>query len=143
SDEELLLRASADRHGFPYDPDAVLIPELFSIGPARQSPIGFIKAFRDLVTTKRITLRQLARRIEGGHRLVLGSPAEQILDWWRAGVVDGYTVQPPTLPGDLRIFVQEVVPLLRAAGAFPSGYPESTVRARFGLPDPVAAPSVR
>ncbi|GGK99515.1 hypothetical protein [Nocardia jinanensis] len=63
--------------------------------------------------------------------------AEQILDWWRDGVVDGYTIQPPTLPHDLRTFVREVIPLLRAAAALSAGYPESTVRQRFALPEPL------
>nr|WP_040707645.1 hypothetical protein [Nocardia takedensis] len=136
-DEESLLREFAAAHGLPADPDAVLTVDRFPVDPDRQQPVGFARSLHEVVATERITLRQLARRVEGGHRLVLGTPAEvaeQILDWWRAGVVDGFTVQPPSLPGDLRVFVDEVIPLLRAAGAFPSTYTESTVRARFGLP---------
>ncbi|MFC8527407.1 NtaA/DmoA family FMN-dependent monooxygenase [Nocardia sp. NPDC057227] len=138
--EESFLRAFADRYGIPFDPDAVLIPELFLADDDQQSPVGFTRSLHDLVASERITLRDIVRRVEGGHRLVLGTPAEvaeQILDWWREGVVDGYTVQPPTLPHDLEVFVRDVIPLLRDAGALADGYPESTVRARFGLPEVV------
>ncbi|MCX4099196.1 NtaA/DmoA family FMN-dependent monooxygenase [Nocardia sp. alder85J] len=145
ADEAELVTAVAARFGLVAAEigfDTVLVPELFTFDEDQQGPIGFTRAVRDLVAAEPLTLRQLARRAEGGHRLVVGTPdqvAEQILDWWRAGVVDGYTVQPPVLTDDLRLFVRDVIPLLRAAGAFATDYPESTVRSRFDIPDPVAA----
>ncbi|WP_019926104.1 NtaA/DmoA family FMN-dependent monooxygenase [Nocardia sp. BMG111209] len=140
-----LIAAVAARFGLSatkLGPDTVLEPDAFGYDEDQQAPIGFTRSVRDLVAAEPLTLRELARRAEGGHRLVVGTAeqvAEQILDWWRAGVVDGYTVQPPVLIDDLRVFVRDVVPLLRAAGAFGTDYPEPTVRSRFGLPDPVPA----
>ncbi|MET8649951.1 NtaA/DmoA family FMN-dependent monooxygenase [Nocardia aurea] len=146
ADELSLVRSFADRHGLPFDPDGIVVPELFHSEENQQGPIGFTRSLHDLVSAEPLTLRQLVRRVDGGHRLVLGTPAEvaeQILDWWRDDVVDGFTIQPPTLPHDLRTFVEQVVPLLRAEGAVTTDYPESTVRARFGLPDPVASAPTR
>ncbi len=87
--------------------------------PGQRGPVGFTRAFYDVARSERITLRDLARRSEGGHRLVIGTPddvAADLLEWWDSGVVDGFTLQLPVLPDDLRLFVDEVVPrLVRAA----------------------------
>ncbi|WP_067676922.1 NtaA/DmoA family FMN-dependent monooxygenase [Nocardia miyunensis] len=143
ADETALVHAFAARLGVSaarVGLDTVVDPDLFTASEDQQSPIGFTQSVHDLAASESLTLRQLARRAEGGHRLVIGTPAEvaaQILDWWREGIVDGYTVQPPVLPADLRVFVDEVIPLLRAAGAFDNRYPQATVRARFGIADPL------
>jgi FMN-dependent oxidoreductase (nitrilotriacetate monooxygenase family) len=145
ADEAELITAVAARYGLDAGHlgfDTILEPDLFTPDEDQQGPIGFTRAIHDLVAAEPLTLRQLARRAEGGHRLVIGTPeqvADQILSWWRVGVIDGYTVQPPSLPADLRIFVRDVIPLLRAAGATATDYPETTVRSRFGIPHPEPA----
>jgi FMN-dependent oxidoreductase (nitrilotriacetate monooxygenase family) len=132
------------------EPDTVLEPDWFSWTEDQLAPVGFIRTFADLAAHERVTLREAVRRYEGGHRLVIGTPeqvAQDILDWWRDGTVDGFTLQPPVLPDDLERFVTLVVPLLRESGAFPVRYEEPTIRARFGLtlPRPAAqiAPASR
>ncbi|WP_347557518.1 NtaA/DmoA family FMN-dependent monooxygenase [Robbsia sp. KACC 23696] len=114
------------------DPDAVLSPTLFATEDNQRQPQGFTQGLIDLLTYEKLTARQVIRRQEQGHRLVLGSPqevADQLIDWWQSGVVDGYTVQVPALPDDLDRFADQVVPILQARGVFRTEYEESTLRA--------------
>ncbi|MGF7190600.1 alkanesulfonate monooxygenase SsuD/methylene tetrahydromethanopterin reductase-like flavin-dependent oxidoreductase (luciferase family) [Robbsia andropogonis] len=81
--------------------------------------------------------RQAIRRYKRGHRLALGSPeevADQLIDWWESGVVDGYTVKVPALPDDLDLFADQVIPILQKRGVFRADYDESTLRERHGPP---------
>lgn len=79
----------------------------------------------ELAAAEEVTPRQLVRRIEGGHRLAIGTPrqvADTILDWWGDGSVDGFNIHIPVLPDGIAEFNREVIPLLQASGAFPSAY---------------------
>jgi len=138
--EEGLIAQFANRFGLTgtIDPDAVLDPALFAHRQQQDGAVGFIKAFHDLAATEEVTLRQLVRRA-GGHRTVVGTPrdiADAIIDWWAAGVADGFIVHTPVLPEDLERFVAEVVPILQSEGVFPTEYREPTIRERFRLPFP-------
>ncbi|SHE33236.1 FMN-dependent oxidoreductase, nitrilotriacetate monooxygenase family [Lampropedia hyalina DSM 16112] len=122
-----------------FDPDAVLDPDLFKSDPDQSRPIGFSQALVELLAHEPLTAREIVRRYEGGHRLVLGTPeqvAHAIIEWWEAGLVDGYIIQLPNLPDDLQTFVAQVVPILQAQGVYRRHYAEATVRQRFGLPQP-------
>lgn len=88
-----------------------------------------------------LTFRQTAERfatLPGGLH-VTGTP-EQLADiveaWWRAGAADGFTLQPLRLPLDARLFVDHVVPILRARGVTRREYAPGTVRERLGLDRP-------
>ncbi len=121
------------------DPDKPLRPEQFSYTEDQLRPVGFSKAFAELTATEEITPRQLVRRVEGGHRLAIGTPqevADDILDWWSSGAVDGFNIHIPVLPEGIAEFNRTVIPLLQAAGAFPREYDGSTIRQRLQLPDP-------
>jgi FMN-dependent oxidoreductase (nitrilotriacetate monooxygenase family) len=123
------------------DLDAPLTEEQLRPRPGRVAPEGFFNAIADLARDEGLTVRELARRVEGGHRLVVGTPdevAEAILDWWRDGAADGFTLQPSVLPRDLTTFATEVLPLLQKQGVFPSHYTEPTLRERFGFPRPAS-----
>lgn len=137
--EEGLLRSFAAEVGLPprFDPDAPLAEDLFRVSADQQRPVGFTQALADLARHERVTARQFVRRLDGGHRLVIGTPddvAEDILRWWRSGAVDGFNIQPPILPDDLSDFVEQVIPRLQRAGVFPTAYRGRTMRERFGLP---------
>jgi FMN-dependent oxidoreductase (nitrilotriacetate monooxygenase family) len=137
--EDALIADFLRRTGIRVDPDVPLDPTLFYWDESRLAPVGFIRSVADLVAAEQITVRQLVRRVEGGHRLVVGTPrevADAILDWWADGSVDGFTVQPPVLPDDLARFIDDVIPLLQAEGAYPRQYGEPTLRGRFALPVP-------
>ena len=58
---------------------------------------------------------------------------------------DGFTLQPATVPEDLELFVDHVVPILQARGLFRHRYAGATLRDHLGLPRPqtTAARSTR
>ncbi len=64
--------------------------------------------------------------------------ADVLTDWRRAGGLDGFRLRPGALPHDLAQITRGLVPRLRRRGAFRTGYAESTLRARLGLPRPAS-----
>ncbi|CDP51595.1 Nitrilotriacetate monooxygenase component A [Devosia sp. DBB001] len=147
--EEGLLRRFARDAGIDYaglDPDAPLSAHLFQSSVDQQRPVGFTDALAALIRHDSVTARQFVRRLEGGHRMVVGTPdevVEGIVSWWEAGAVDGYNILPPVLPDDLSEFVAEVIPRLQQRGVFPARYEGATMRERFDLPLPVAGEQLR
>lgn len=122
-----------------FDPDAILEPERFIPNPDRIVAVGMGLGLSDLLTHEKLTARQVVRRSEGHHRLVLGTAeevAEQIIDLWADGTVDGYTYQPPRAPDDIEEFVSKVVPILQDRDVYPVDYEGQTIRDRYGLPHP-------
>ncbi|NHT75584.1 FMN-dependent oxidoreductase (nitrilotriacetate monooxygenase family) [Rhizobium sp. PP-F2F-G38] len=122
-----------------FDPDAILDAERFIPDPNRLLAVGMGLGLLDLLTHEKLTARQVVRRSEGHHRLVIGTPdevADQIIDLWADGTVDGYTLQPPRAPDDIEEFVAKVVPILQDRGVYRTRYEESTIRERYGLPFP-------
>ncbi|KAF1042395.1 LLM class flavin-dependent oxidoreductase [Xylophilus sp.] len=88
-----------------------------------------------------LTVRQLIRRLGGstGHRFLVGTPrtiADDIEAWFLAGAADGFNLMPDVLPDGLSVFVDEVVPILRAKGIFRTHYEGRTLRDHFGLSIP-------
>ncbi|NRP20724.1 Nitrilotriacetate monooxygenase component A [Ensifer adhaerens] len=142
SEDGLIARFIKDNGIDPdgFDPDAVLNPERFVPDPNRLQAVGMGLGLLDLLTHERLTARQVVRRSEGHHRLLLGTPeevADALIDLWSDGTVDGYTLQPPRAPDDIEEFVEKVVPILQDRGVYRSRYEERTVRERYGLPFPV------
>lgn len=142
SEEGLLARFrethDIDPQGF--DPDAPLDPERFLPDPNRIQALGFTLGLVELLRYETLTAREVVRRAEGNHRLVLGTPeevADQIIALWQDGSVDGYTLQPPRAPDDIEEFVTKVIPILQDRGVYPRAYEAgSTLRDRFGLAYP-------
>lgn len=92
------------------------------------------------------TIRQLIRRLAGsrGHFAVTGTPgkiAASIQTWFEQGAADGFIIKYSHLPGGIREFVDEVVPLLQRAGIYRNDYEGTTLREHLGLarPDRVQA----
>lgn len=95
----------------------------------------------ELARRERLTVRQLIGRLGGGrgHRTFTGTPeqvADTIEEWFRGGVADGFNIMPPLLPSGLELFVDHVVPLLRARGLFRTEYTAETLRGHYGLERP-------
>jgi alkanesulfonate monooxygenase SsuD/methylene tetrahydromethanopterin reductase-like flavin-dependent oxidoreductase (luciferase family) len=88
-----------------------------------------------LIESQELTLRAALRAFSGaGHRVIVGSPvdvADTIEHWFLAGAADGFNLMPDVFPDGLKVFVDEVVPILRARGLFRHEYAESTLRERF------------
>ncbi|SIQ95812.1 FMN-dependent oxidoreductase, nitrilotriacetate monooxygenase family [Rhizobium sp. RU35A] len=122
-----------------FDPDAVLEAERFVPDQNRQWAVGMGLGLSELLTYERLTARQVIRRSEGHHRLLLGTPeevADEIIDLWEDATVDGYTLQPPRAPDDIAEFVDKVVPILQDRGVYPRDYEGRTIRDRYRLPHP-------
>ncbi len=88
-----------------------------------------------------LTVRQLYQRFAGarGQRTVKGSPveiADQMEEWFVNRGVDGFLVQPATLPGGLDDFVELVIPELQNRGLFRTEYEGKTLRENLGLKRP-------
>jgi FMN-dependent oxidoreductase (nitrilotriacetate monooxygenase family) len=68
-----------------------------------------------------------------------GSP-EQLADlveqWVSSGASDGFTLQPATVPEDLELFVDRVIPILQDKGLFRREYEGVTLRDHHGLERP-------
>ncbi|MET0901320.1 MAG: NtaA/DmoA family FMN-dependent monooxygenase [Mycobacterium sp.] len=151
--EDALIAEFAKRHStnnpdFPkhLDPDRPLDPQWFTSRDDQTRPIGFTQALANLIAAEGLSAREIVRRTgpAGGHRLLIGTPrevADDILDWWSSGAVAGFNVHVPLLHEDLERFVDQVVPILQAEGAYPRDYGETTIRDRFGLPYPQARTS--
>lgn len=122
------------------DFDATLSADAVAPDPDQGGALGFLIGMVELLRHETLTPRQAARRSSGHHRIVLGTPdqvADQLIDLWADGTVDGYTVQPPRNPEDIEIFVDKVIPILQDKKVFRRDYAANeTVRQRYGLPDP-------
>lgn len=122
------------------DFDRVLRAEDVMPDPEQGGALGFALGMVELLRHEPLTPRQAARRSSGHHRIVLGTPSEvadQLIDLWADGTVDGYTVQPPRNPEDTEIFVDQVVPILQARGVYRREYqPGETISERYGLRQP-------
>jgi FMN-dependent oxidoreductase (nitrilotriacetate monooxygenase family) len=141
SEDGLLKRFVAENGIDPatFDPDAVLDAAAFVPDQNRLVAVGMGLGLSELLTYEKLTARQAVRRLEGAHRLVLGTPeqvADAIIDLWEDGTVDGYTLQPATVPDDLEEFVAKVIPVLQDRGVYRREYSDKTIRQRYGLPTP-------
>ncbi|HET9170998.1 MAG TPA: LLM class flavin-dependent oxidoreductase [Actinospica sp.] len=93
----------------------------------------------ELARRDKLTVRELIGRLGGGrgHRTFAGTPeqiADEIESWFTGGAADGFNIMPPVLPSGLDLFVDHVVPILRARGLFRTEYvPGQTLRGRYGL----------
>ncbi|WP_229068801.1 NtaA/DmoA family FMN-dependent monooxygenase [Actinoplanes sp. DH11] len=59
--------------------------------------------------------------------------ADHLQKWFEAGAVDGFWVSPDVYEDGVDAFVDEVVPLLRKRGIYPTEYPGTTLRENLGV----------
>ena len=83
------------------------------------------------------TFRSVAERLSAlpGGLDFTGTPdglADLIACWWERGACDGFTLMPNVLPEQLELFVDEVVPRLRARGLARHRYADGSLRDRLG-----------
>jgi alkanesulfonate monooxygenase len=102
-----------------------------------------IDIITDLARRENLTIRELVRWIAAGHghRVIVGTPeqiADDISSWFLRYAADGFTIQPPYLPGGLEAFAEQVIPLLQARGLFRTDYEGATLRQHYGLKRPAS-----
>ncbi len=138
---ELLSNALAGFDLTEYDLDGPLPEEVFS--RTSQAGTTSFNLVLGWARDERLTIRQLYQRFAGarGQRTVIGT-ASQIVDqmetWFLERGVDGFLIQPSTLPGGLREFIALVIPELQERGLFRTEYEGPTLRENLGLPRPVS-----
>jgi FMN-dependent oxidoreductase (nitrilotriacetate monooxygenase family) len=131
-----LARAFNDHDFSRYDLDAPF-PDVASLGwNSNQSASQKILA---QVRAEGLTLRQIAQRLSTPRSRFVGTPAQiagHMVEWFENEGADGFVLFE-TLPGQLDLFVDHVVPLLQARGLFRTDYTGETFRDTLGLPFPV------
>lgn len=100
------------------------------------------KLLLDTAVRQKFTWRQLIRMVSDskGHLMVVGTPdeiANVMVDTFDQYAADGFNVIPVTLPGELKDFVELVVPELRRRGKFRSEHCGRTLRENLGLKRPL------
>lgn len=104
-------------------------------------PKGRYATILRIIEAERPTLRQLLGRLAagGGHCTMVGTPegiADEMERWLRNEGADGFNLMPPSLPGGIEDFVDQVVPVLQARGLFRRDYESNTLRGHLGLQRP-------
>ena len=123
--------------------DKVLVPEDFPDPSTVEAARSRTEVIIGLVRREKPTLRQLLARLAGarGHYTFAGTP-EQVVDlmveWFSEGAADGFNIMPPLLPPMLEVFIDEVIPRLQKRGLFRTEYEGETLRAHYGLAEPVS-----
>jgi alkanesulfonate monooxygenase SsuD/methylene tetrahydromethanopterin reductase-like flavin-dependent oxidoreductase (luciferase family) len=114
-------------------------------------PIAEIRAVRSPTANVETTLRQAeahgytieqAARViarSRSHQSFVGTPeglADLMQDWLESGACDGFNLMPPYFPEQLRVFVEQAVPVLQKRGIFRQEYEGRTLRENLGLARP-------
>ncbi|MBT9470219.1 MAG: LLM class flavin-dependent oxidoreductase [Pseudomonadota bacterium] len=131
-----MLGRSFNDHDFTvYELDAPF-PDVFARG-FNSSQSATLK-IAHAVQKENLTLRQVAQRFATPKGELVGTP-EQIADkfeeWLVTEASDGFVVGQP-LPGQFRLFVEEVTPILQKRGILRETYEGSTFRDSLGLEVP-------
>lgn len=126
---------------FGYDLSAYPLDGPLPDLPEQDNSKGRIQQLTALARRENLTIRQLYLRfhVTRGHRVITGTPvrvADQIEDWFTAGVADGFNLIPPIMPGSLEDFVNLVIPELQRRDLFRKEYEGTTLREHLGLPRP-------
>ncbi len=95
----------------------------------------------EMARREQLTLREIYLRVvtSYGHHTIVGTPemvADKMEEWFLGGGADGFMVFPPVMPSGLELFIDTVLPLLRARGLFREEYTGTTLREHLGLARP-------
>jgi FMN-dependent oxidoreductase (nitrilotriacetate monooxygenase family) len=123
---------------YGYDLDERLPTEAIR---AVRSPTANVETTLRLAEANNHTVGQAARAIarSRSHQAFVGTPeglADLMQNWLESGACDGFNIMPPYFPEQLRVFVEEVVPILQRRGLFRHDYTGRTLRENMGLARP-------
>jgi len=130
-----LSRSFSDHDFSQYDLDGAF-PDVEHIG--RNSNQSSSNRILDEVRAENLTLREIALRLSTPRNAFFGTPdqvADELQRWFETRGADGFVLFE-TLPGQLELFVEKVVPILQARGLFRTEYDGGTFRDTIGLPFP-------
>lgn len=131
------LGRSFNDHNFSvYDPEGPFPQEVAEEG-RKSNQSASERVLAD--AARGLTLGEIALRVATPRSHFTGTP-EQIADrfqlWLEQRGSDGFNLFE-SLPGQLEVFVDQVVPILQARGIYKRDYPGSTLRETLGLDVPV------
>ncbi len=134
---QLGMYVGQDCTGWALDGPVPALPPL----EAFTGPKGRYATVLRIIETERPTVRGLLGRLAagGGHCTMVGTPeriADEMERWLMNEGADGFNLMPPSLPGGIEDFVEQVVPVLQQRGLFRREYAESTLRGHLGLTRP-------
>lgn len=113
-------------------------PEEVSKHGANSNQSASIKILRT-AREEKLSLREVALRFATPRSHFVGTP-EQVADalqrWFDERAADGF-VTFESLPGQLEVFVETVIPILQARGIYRREYTAETLRGNLGLEVPV------
>jgi FMN-dependent oxidoreductase (nitrilotriacetate monooxygenase family) len=130
-----LSRTFNDHDFRQYDLDGPF-PDVEHIGLNSQQSGS--KRILEEVRADNLTLRQVIERLSTPRGAFVGSPervADTLQHWFENKAADGFVLFE-TLPGQLELFVDRVVPILQARGLFREDYEGQTFRESLGLSVP-------
>jgi len=130
------LGRSFNDHNFSqYDPDGPFPQEVAAEG-LKSNQSGSARVLE--LARQGLPLREIALRLATPRGQFVGTP-EQIADrfqnWLEERGSDGFNLFE-SLPGQLDLFVDQVVPILQKRGLYKQDYPGGTFRDTLGLPRP-------
>jgi hypothetical protein len=64
--------------------------------------------------------------------------ADDLELWFNSGAADGFNFMPPSIPTQMEVFVDHVIPILQKRGLFREEYEGTTLRDNYGLPRPAS-----
>ena len=111
-----------------------------------QGSIGFRESIAAQVRKTNPTVREYLRQTRytgSGHGGFVGTPeqlADHIEDWFDAGAIDGFNLQPDRLVDGLEVISDELVPILRKRGLFRHEYETDTLRGHLRASSPTPEP---
>jgi FMN-dependent oxidoreductase (nitrilotriacetate monooxygenase family) len=129
-----LLGSPFNGHDFSVYPLDEPFPNVEHIGvESLQSTV--LKITR-MAREEKLTLRQTALRFASPRSQFIGTPtqvADAMQQWLEEEAADGFLMLE-SLPGQLKTFVERVVPLLQERGLLRKEYEKTTFRGNLGLP---------
>jgi FMN-dependent oxidoreductase (nitrilotriacetate monooxygenase family) len=99
---------------------------------------GSAERIKRIAHDQKLSLRETAWRFASQRETFVGAPrtiANEIERWFREGAADGFNYRISS-PREFRLFVEQVMPLLRERGLFRREYEHDTLRGHLGLPFP-------
>lgn len=133
-----------------YDASKLALDEPFPeevLGPITDTQtflgsIGFRESIITQIRKTNPTVREYLKQTRytgSGHAGFVGTPeqlADHIEDWFHAGAIDGFNLQPDRLIDGLEVIADELVPILRKRGLYRHEYETETLRGHFQAASP-------
>jgi FMN-dependent oxidoreductase (nitrilotriacetate monooxygenase family) len=123
-------------HDFTVYPLDEPFPDVEHLGVNSQQ--SYVLKISRTAREEKLTLRQVALRFATPRNVFIGTPvqvADALQTWFEERAADGF-VTFESLPGQLEVFVETVVPILQERGLFRKDYEGSTFREHLGLAFP-------